>query len=40
MGKCQRPPCYGSLKKTGREEGLRIAGEDGLSKKRVETGMN
>jgi hypothetical protein len=31
---------YVILKETGREEGLRIAGEDRLLKKRVEAGMN
>jgi hypothetical protein len=40
MGKYQRPPYYGILKEAGREEDLRIAGEDRLSKKRVEGGMN
>jgi hypothetical protein len=37
MGKYQRPSCYGILRETGREEG---AGEDRLSKKWVEAGMN
>jgi hypothetical protein len=40
MGKYQMPPYYATLKKPGREEDLRIAGEDRLSKKRVETEMN
>jgi hypothetical protein len=40
MGKYQRPPCYGILKEAGREEDLRIAGEDRLTKNRVEAGMN
>jgi hypothetical protein len=41
MGKYHRPNYYGILKEAGREEGLRIAGEeDRLSKKRVEAGMN
>jgi hypothetical protein len=30
---------YGILKEAGKEEDLRIAGEDRLSKKRVEAGM-
>jgi hypothetical protein len=34
MGKHQRPPYYGILKEAGK------AGEDRLSKKRVEAGMN
>jgi hypothetical protein len=33
MGKYQRPPYCGILKEAGREEDLRIAGEDRLSKK-------
>jgi hypothetical protein len=40
MGKYQRLPYYGILKEAGREEDLRIAREDRLSKKRVDTGMN
>jgi hypothetical protein len=40
MGKYHRPPYYGNLREAGREEDLRIAGEDRLSKKRVEAGMN
>jgi hypothetical protein len=40
MGKYQRPPYYGILREEGRDEDLRIAGEDRLSKKRVEAGMN
>jgi hypothetical protein len=40
MGKCQTPPYYGILKESGREEDLSIAGEDRLSKKGVEAGMN
>jgi hypothetical protein len=39
MGKYQRPPYYGFLKEAGRQEDLRIAGEDRLSKKGVEAGM-
>jgi hypothetical protein len=31
MGKYQRPPYYRILKEAGREEDLRIAGEDPLS---------
>jgi hypothetical protein len=40
MGKYQRPPYYGILKEAGREEDLRRAGEDPLSKKRGEASMN
>jgi hypothetical protein len=40
MQKYQRPPYYGILKEARREEDLRIAGEDRLSKKRVEAAMN
>jgi hypothetical protein len=40
MGKYQSPPYYGILKEAGREEVLRIAGEDRLSKKRVGAGVN
>jgi hypothetical protein len=36
MGKYQKQPYYGTLKETGREEDLRIAGEDPSSRKRVE----
>jgi hypothetical protein len=28
MGKYQKPPYYGTLKEEGREEDLRLAGED------------
>jgi hypothetical protein len=28
MGKYQKPPYYGTLKEAGREEVLRLAGED------------
>jgi hypothetical protein len=35
MGKYQRPLNYGNLREAGREEDLRIPGEDRLSKKRV-----
>jgi hypothetical protein len=40
MGKYQSSPYYGILKEAGREEDLRIAGEDRSSEKRVEVGMN
>jgi hypothetical protein len=40
MGKYQRLPYYGILREAGRAEDLRVAGEDRLSKKRVEAGMN
>jgi hypothetical protein len=40
LGKYQRPAYYGILKEAEREEELRIVGEDWLSKKLVETGMN
>jgi len=40
MGKYQKRPCYGTLKETGREEDLRIAGEYRSSRKRVEAGTN
>jgi hypothetical protein len=40
MGKYQKLPYYETLKEVGREEDLRIAGEDRSSKKWVETGMN
>ena len=40
MGKYQKQPYYGTLKEAGREEDLRIAGEDRSSKKRVEAGTN
>jgi hypothetical protein len=40
MGKYQRPPYYGILRETEREEDQRIAGEDRLTKKRGEAGMN
>jgi hypothetical protein len=40
MGKYQRPPYYGIFREAGRQEDLRIAGEDRLSKKRVEAGIN
>jgi hypothetical protein len=35
MRKYQRPPFCGILKEAGRDEDLRIAGEDRLSKKRA-----
>ena len=40
MGKYQKRPCHGTLKEAGREEDLRIAGEDRSSRKRVEAGTN
>jgi hypothetical protein len=40
MGKYQRLPYYGILKKAEREEDLRTAEEDWLLKKWVEAGMN
>jgi hypothetical protein len=40
MGKYQKPPYYGTLKEVGREEDLRLTGEDRSPKKWVEAGMN
>jgi hypothetical protein len=40
MGKYQRSPYYGILREAEREEELRIAGEDQLSKKWIEAGIN
>jgi hypothetical protein len=40
MGKYQKPPYYGTLKETVREEDLRLAGEDRSSKKWAGAGMN
>jgi hypothetical protein len=40
MGKYQKPPYNGTLREAGREEDQKIVGEDRLSKKRVEAGMN
>jgi hypothetical protein len=40
MGKYQKLPYYRILREAGREENLRKAGEDQLSKKRVKAGMN
>jgi hypothetical protein len=40
MVKYQRPPYYGILRVAGREEDEIIVGEDRLSKKQVEDGMN
>jgi hypothetical protein len=40
MGKYQKPPYYGTLKEVGREEDLRLAGEDRSPKKWVEAGTN
>ena len=39
-GEISKQPYYGTLKEAGREEDLRIAGEDWSSRKRVEAGMN
>jgi len=38
--KYQKPPYYGTLKETGREEDLRLAREYPSPKKWVEAGMN
>jgi hypothetical protein len=40
MGKYQKLPYSGILKERGREEDRGIDGEDRLSKKRAEAGMN
>jgi hypothetical protein len=40
MGKYQKQPYYGTLKEAGREEDLRIAGEDRSSRKLVEAATN
>ena len=40
MGKYKKRPYYGTLKEAGREEDLRIAGEDRSSRKRLEDGTN
>jgi hypothetical protein len=40
MGKYQRPPYSGTMREAGRAEDQRIAGEDRLSKKQGEAGMN
>jgi hypothetical protein len=40
MGKYQRPPYFGILKEAGKEEDLKIAGKNRLSKKWVEAGMD
>jgi hypothetical protein len=39
MEKYQKLPYNGTLREAGREEDQKIAGEDQLSKKRVEAGM-
>jgi hypothetical protein len=39
-GEYQMLPYYGILREAAREEDLRIAEEDRLSKKQVEAGMN
>jgi hypothetical protein len=38
--KYQKLPYYGTLTEAGREDDLRLAGEDRLSKKRLEAGVN
>jgi hypothetical protein len=40
VGKYQRPSFHGILRESGIEEEHRKAGEDRLSKKQGETGMN
>jgi len=40
MGKYQKPPYYGTHKEAGRQEDLRLIGEDRSPKKWVEAGMN
>jgi len=40
MGKYHKLPYYGTLKEVGREEDLRLAGEDRSPKKWVEAGRN
>jgi hypothetical protein len=40
MEKYQRPPYNGTLREAGREEDRKVVGEDRLSKKRGEVGMN
>jgi len=40
MGKYQKRPYYETLREVGREEDLRIAGEDRSSRKQVEAGTN
>jgi hypothetical protein len=40
MGKYERPPYYGILREAGREEDLRIVGEDRLAQKQAGVGMN
>jgi hypothetical protein len=40
MGKYRRTTSYGILKEAGKKEDRRIAGEDRLSKKWIEAGMN
>jgi hypothetical protein len=40
MGKYQRPPYNRTFREAGREEDKKIAGEDRLSKKWGEAGMN
>jgi hypothetical protein len=40
MGKYQKGPYYRTLKEEGREEDVRIAGEDWSSRKWAEAGTN
>jgi hypothetical protein len=40
MEKYQKLPYFRTLKEAGREEDRRIAGEDQLTRKRVEAGKN
>jgi hypothetical protein len=40
MERYQKLPYFGTLKEAGREEDRRIAGEDQLTRKRVEAGTN
>jgi hypothetical protein len=40
MGKYRRPPYCRNFNAAGREEDQRIAGENRLSKKRVQVGIN
>jgi hypothetical protein len=40
MEKYQKPPYNGTLREAGRQEDQKIVGEDRLSNKRGEAGMN
>jgi hypothetical protein len=40
MEKYQKPPYSGTVREAGREKDQKIVGEDRLSKKREEVGMN